>query len=318
LICVFQAILNLALPSYWGNDIIYEKIKQQQEFNDDVNTLFIGTSRIYYHIDPLLFDKVTLCNSISYNIGSQGIAGLESYRIVDEIIHNAENSDIKTIFIEVPGFNLPSSKNSKSVRATYFINAIQSYRALRFKIDTKASWLSLMSTSIKACKTTLSNALGLQTFRTKCSILKEVLTKKSRLVRDSKRGFYGQERTVKKNSVVKSRSRIANKFYNSLSKSAPEEIEFLTKMINDQVRRAKENGINIVYVLMPKMSLKQYQDVYQSFSQLDIQNKINLSNPKEYPQYYNRKLSSDKVHLNTKGAKSMTKEFALHYNQFCS
>ena len=315
-ICLIQLVTNFALPAYWGNEVIFKKFSQQKKFDSTVNTLFIGTSRIHYHIDPIQFDSNTKQKTNSYNVSSQGTAGLESFKIIDEIIRNSEKNNINTIFMEVPSFNLPADKNLNSVRATYYIGPKQMYMALKYHLDKNTSLISSIKVALKAGKITLVNLLGLHTFKPKFKIFRNSVFENSRLNRDSKRGFRTLDRSVARQSILKPRLKMATDFYSKHIKDDSTEIEFLTETINKQIKNAQEKGITIIYILMPKMSLTQYKDIYHSFNQLKGKNKLNLSNPKKYPKFYKHNFSSDKVHLNSKGAKSMTKEFANHYNEF--
>lgn len=315
-VCVFQTLLNTILPPYWGNEVIYKKFKQLDSSNEQVNTLFIGTSRVHCHIDPTQFDKETRGESKSWNIASPGAAGLETFRIVNDIINTSKTHAIKTIYVEMPSYNAPPVENASNVRATYFLDIPQWSKSIAYMCGRDKGILYIISETIRSTTLLFSNLLGLNHFKTKLDILSDVLFENEIVDTNNNRGFAGLKKTAKDFGPIKTRLQFARKFYSLSVDNKDHEVTFLTKDIKGLIDKASEKGISLVYVLMPKIPLSKYIDNYQSFIQLDSKNRLNFSNPKVYPQLYELKYSSDKAHLNIHGAKVVTSKLADHYKQW--
>ena len=74
-------------------------VKEQLLTDFKANTVFIGSSRTLYGVDPQLFDSLYKGYSRSYNLGLFSLSPSNSFKIAHKIIE--ENTEIKTIFIEL-------------------------------------------------------------------------------------------------------------------------------------------------------------------------------------------------------------------------
>lgn len=309
-----QITSNVLLPAYWGNEVICKKYLKMESSYKIVNTVFIGTSRIHCHIDPLQFDKETNYKTESWNIAAPGAGGLETYRIVNELINNTTYHSIRTIYLEMPSYNAPPVENASNVRATYFLDIRRWWKSIAFMRERQEEVASIFMKCLKSSKLLISNLFGLNHFKAKLSVLVEKVYSQENNIANKNKGFNGLNRTAKDLGPIKTRLQFARKFYATQAKNEKNEIKYLTNDIQDLISKAEHSGIKLVYVLMPKIPFSKYEDNYQSFIQLNLKNRLNLSNPKEYPDFYRLKYSADKAHLNKKGAKLMTSEFAKHYN----
>lgn len=315
-IWVLQFAITSELPSFWGNEVIHRKFQQMKHYSAEVGTVFIGTSRIHCHIDPNFYDTITRNKFTSYNLGAPGASGLENYRIVEEIIDNSPEHNIRTIYVEMPSFTPPPKKNEHSIKATYFLDFQNLWKTIRFSCEAKTNNLTFVKNILLATKIALINAISLKSIEPKLKIAYSKYITQDTINPDKKKGFSGLKKTIKQKKDLNKRVKIAKQFYKSKVKDTNNEITYLTDEIRDQIQKAKAADINLIYVLMPKLPMKKYIDNYHSFTKLNSQNKLNLSNPKNFPQFYSVKHSSDLAHLNTIGAKLMTKEFAKHYMKY--
>ena len=67
------------------------------QFENNINTVFVGSSRIFRHIDPEVFDSITGLSS--YNLGYAGLFPFRSYDFLEKLA--IEDTQIKNIFIEL-------------------------------------------------------------------------------------------------------------------------------------------------------------------------------------------------------------------------
>lgn len=99
LFLVFKLALTLLVGQLTTDprrDITTRK-KHLQAFNP--NTVFIGTSRTLYGIDPQIFDSLNAGKTNSYNMGLFSLSFANSLKIARDLIQN--NSKTKTVFVEL-------------------------------------------------------------------------------------------------------------------------------------------------------------------------------------------------------------------------
>jgi hypothetical protein len=90
---------------------------------DEFDTLFIGSSRIYFQISPAIFDRVTRESGLptrSFNFGIGGMYLPESAYLLEQIL-NLKPRNLKWIFIEYDEMQTKwSTENQTSRRALYW------------------------------------------------------------------------------------------------------------------------------------------------------------------------------------------------------
>ena len=88
------------------NDLIHEK---------EVNTVFVGSSRIFRHVNPILFDSLTGLKS--YNLGYAGLFPFRSYDFIQQL---ELTDNIQHIFIELA----PLALLGKNFNSEPFVHSI--------------------------------------------------------------------------------------------------------------------------------------------------------------------------------------------------
>lgn len=99
LIIAFKLAVVVIVAQFYDDprrDIASRK-KHCAAFNP--NTVFIGTSRTLYGIDPAHFDSLNAQTTRSYNFGMFSLSPYSTIRIADELL--SENPAIQTIYIEL-------------------------------------------------------------------------------------------------------------------------------------------------------------------------------------------------------------------------
>src|SRR5438876_6958602 len=90
---------------------------------DEFDTLFIGSSRIYFQISPVIFDRVTRESGLpthSFNFGIGGMYLPESAYLLEQIL-NLKPRNLKWVFIEYDELQTKwSPENQTSRRALYW------------------------------------------------------------------------------------------------------------------------------------------------------------------------------------------------------
>jgi hypothetical protein len=102
---------------------VSQKFRFFTAHKDEFDTLFIGSSRIYFQISPAVFDRVTRESGLSTHSFNFGIGGMylpESAYLLEQIL-NLKPRNLKWIFIEYDEMQTKwSAENQTSRRALYW------------------------------------------------------------------------------------------------------------------------------------------------------------------------------------------------------
>jgi hypothetical protein len=115
--------LHAVLPFPEIDDGVSQKFRFFSAHKDEFDTLFIGSSRIYFQISPAVFDRVTRESGLpthSFNFGIGGMYLPESAYLLEQIL-NLKPRNLKWIFIEYDEMQTRwSAENQTSRRALYW------------------------------------------------------------------------------------------------------------------------------------------------------------------------------------------------------
>jgi len=115
--------LRAVLPFPEIDGGVSQKFRFFATHKDEFDTLFIGSSRIYFQLSPAIFDRVTRESGLpthSFNFGIGGMYLPESGYLIDQIL-NLKPRNLRWIFIEYDELQTKwSPENQTSRRALYW------------------------------------------------------------------------------------------------------------------------------------------------------------------------------------------------------
>ena len=115
--------LHTVLPFPEIDDGVSQKFRFLSAHKDEFDTLFIGSSRVYFQISPAIFDRVTRESGTpthSFNFGIGGMYLPESAYLLEQIL-NLKPRNLRWIFIEYDELQTKwSTENQSSRRALYW------------------------------------------------------------------------------------------------------------------------------------------------------------------------------------------------------
>ena len=118
---------------------VSQKFRFFSAHKDEFDTLFIGSSRIYFQISPAIFDRVTGENGLpthSFNFGIGGMYLPESAYLLEQIL-NLKPRNLRWVFIEYDEMQTKwSPENQTSRRALYWADWKRVSLLLRKLTDT--------------------------------------------------------------------------------------------------------------------------------------------------------------------------------------
>jgi len=118
LVCLW--LIKKTVPYHYGNDLLAHKLEYLEENIDNYNTLFVGSSHVYRHVDVQEFDNLT--GNKSYNLGNDGMFGLEANYIVEQFLERNEIDRPFNVFYHKTEPRRIAKKNLHTNRAKYFMD----------------------------------------------------------------------------------------------------------------------------------------------------------------------------------------------------
>jgi len=116
-------VLHAILPFPEIDGGVSQKFRFFAAHKDEFDTLFIGSSRIYFQISPAVFDRVTRESGLptrSFNFGIGGMYLPESAYLLEQIL-NLKPRNLRWVFIEYDEMQTKwSPENQTSRRALYW------------------------------------------------------------------------------------------------------------------------------------------------------------------------------------------------------
>ena len=117
------ACLRVVLPFPEIDGGVSQKLRFFAAHKDEFDTLFIGSSRVYFQISPAVFDRVTHENGLpthSFNFGIGGMYLPETAYLLEQIL-NLKPRNLRWVFIEYDELQTKwSLENQTSRRALYW------------------------------------------------------------------------------------------------------------------------------------------------------------------------------------------------------
>jgi hypothetical protein len=137
---ILHALLPPAIPQG-----VEEKLKFFAEHKDEFDTLFLGSSRIYYAISPEIFDKTTSENGLqtrTFNFGINGMFPAETFYVLEQVL-KTKPRNLKWVVIEMEEIqNKWTEKEIGTQRILYWHDWPRTVMTLRKTLDPRgdARW----------------------------------------------------------------------------------------------------------------------------------------------------------------------------------
>lgn len=336
-ICLFiMQILRLNIDKFWAGKVISNKETLYQNILDELDLIFVGTSRVNHGINPFVVDSIFIEKYNkplkSFNWGISGATFGEIDYVLDYISTN-KGKKLKHIILELPSIytsigdkfcktNLRTNRNiywqtfsttknsilntinfnltnySKGQLYQKSFNYITNYFANLYNVGMLPSFIK----NYRQYKNTISelNILGYSNIYD--NKFDDVLNAKVKFTKNPKKIL----NLKKKNSnIYFTKSNPPHNLFNS---------NYLQYLIN-KIIQFEKIGIKLIIITLPMMNENSYEELGSLFWQLPENNTINFTNAKAYPQFYNKENIWDGTHFNNKGAKEFSILLAKKINK---
>lgn len=321
-IVVFFIVLTALLlikkeiaPYYISDPIFKAKYDDFSKRKESFNSVIFGSSRLYRHVNVLYLDSLLNDYNLStYNFSNGATYNPESYFLYDRFLESKDSENIKYAFVELQQLHPYSDSNTKTTKASYW-NTIK-YLYYSFVYINNSDYDSEKKQELYSCYLR-SFFFGLFDF----SFLKNIF-KSSEIMDIGNNGFYPLEKAMNENdkndgfkkrweklhsdtTLLKNRIESAKIKIESIPSKALN--KYHLKFLNSLISRSSQKGVKLIYILPPRLTNNQYNELIPICNSLPPENTIILYSYSVYGDLYTIDNSFDIGHLNSKGANLFTK-----------
>jgi hypothetical protein len=318
LVFIGLSLKKAALPYYLGNNQFNQKRSHFQANQADFNTIFFGSSRIYRHINPILFDSLLVEEKIhSYNFGCRGAANPEAYFLYENFVNELPKNQIKYAILEIQRVKL-FHPNETTTRGSYW--------------NTWANFQYGMTHIWHSNRQILDKITGLYTFG-KSFIYSfydlEIFKKRSYKLPSKKEnatnGFYAIDQFMQETNpkgLIRQEEKLlvdtSKLIQQRLAGEKPYDFYWKNNSINpihyekllELIEISKKKGIHLFIFLPPKFGAKFYAKFIPIINQLPQKNVINMFGYQKYADLFLSKHAYDYAHLKGSSAVLHTRYLA--------
>ncbi len=317
-LCILS-FLDRRLPFYWGNEGLVGKMNKLEADHFDYDTYFVGSSRVYRHIIPSLFDSLNQGATHSFNLGYLATRPPEMYYFLDRFIDKC-NEKTKYIFVELGMIQNLTDINRGTLRSKYYLDYEQ------YTTATSACM------SNKRYETAWNYTLSYLSRMARMGMIVKSLTfdKKnghSKVLGKHGDGYYGLEEEMKDVGNTDSTfiKRLAyfykdtttlTKRYEKTLKEHKKNTSALVaapanlRQLHQIIEKAAQKSIKIIIIRSPRNP-----GLTPLYNALETENKLDMSNPVKYSEFYLTKYSFDVGHFNQAGSQLFTRALADEFQR---
>lgn len=307
-----------------ADSVVRHKVEDLRRHTEDVDLLFVGTSRVYRQLDSELFDaRLTELGRpvASYNFGLNGMRHIESRHTVRRLLRSGLPR-LRWLVIELTGeithdrWGLMHERDVKTTRNIEWHTPALTLLVLRGLADAEiplgdklaGSWVHARRLGLR-----LSN-LGLAVRVVDAYLHGAPLALPHRagfLPFEAEEAYYASVGAPFDSARMRIGSNWLDGQVGKLRRHASDvpPPSLLAASLATQVAEVRARGVEPIYVKVPP---HWYEDVsmYSEQTPHDLPHLIDLTDPDRYPQFYRRKNYFNGFHLNTHGAEMLTRALA--------
>lgn len=304
LICI--QVLQPELPLAFGNTLAQHKLNLYKKKQKQFNTVFIGSSKIYRHIIPSMFDKHSTVKTKSYNLGTEAMFHCETSFILRNLLQSNSANHLDYVFVLAQKADHLTRRNSNNYRKRYYQDAHNAIFLIKFFALTNSNTLWIH----------LANVIKHHFFRRKGNLSRLQMSEKDQISLQRQSGFLAADQEHKlqaRKNQVEFSDRLLGDIYikelkeayyaNHISKS--EQLLISDYTFLDSLCKSKE--IELWFIHMP--------DFAKLKNHMKHLNNIIIGSSCDYPDLWLAKNRYNNAHLNKKGAQIFSKRVAEEFDK---
>jgi len=330
-------ILRSFVPYFWHTEFLanYEQLLEEDK---NINTLFLGSSRIANGIVPEVFDdEVAKLNGPlvkSFNIAIPGVANGENYRMIHRIINEKKFDNIKYVFLEMGSINYSvgdqfcADKVVHSAKTTYWLDKTATQSSIQdvwnHPFDQKARKRYIQNYLVGFLQNQF-NAGYYESFldfyykrdienfgkgTRESNGYRNAEKSKSRLMKKNRKDYVQSDGKLSKAKAQASRKVFSGEYDVTIKNQ--QNLDHLHQLIET----AKAQKVHLFFHIPPLVNAKYYPEIVALYRKLPDAHKLQTSNVFEFPELYEMEYIYDGTHLKEKGAALASQYLAQKFVHF--
>lgn len=338
LILLFSLLLGISLlylallplPVAWGDDVLQAKYEFYRQHAAQYNTLFIGSSRIYRHISPQVFDQQST-DIASFNLGASSFFYPKTDALLREILAD-KPANLKYVIFEFDDVRYdPGLVNLHTTPVKYWYTPESTYLLIRSTFHADFSLARKFLYTAANLVTLLEKYLNVGLAVDQLTFLNQPPSGE-KYVGPQQDGFYSADQELQEQTpenimeadlqlrfeeFLSNPRQLATRLAQSeaafarYKPGAPYNRDHLARL-SELISLAEAQNVKLIFLLPPRRGQK-YDELLPVFYQLPAQNRIELANPQRYPELYAVDTSFDVAHLTHEGATIFTRLLAEQF-----
>ena len=324
----------LDLPFHWGNEGWNVKYEWFKEHSTEYNTLFLGSSHIYRHINPQVFDRQfgKTANVRSFNLGYQATYNPEVYVLFEEMLNDPELdlSSLKLLVMDLTPVEWMRLGNARSVRGKYYTDIPTWWRTVKqvnqSERGSSGGRFDIMSHYTISLFEKEFNVGMYDEYLEHLTTPRRAVTGKEKFMGPQQNGFlplnrdpafrFRRQKFLDCQQYLVPMSAVNTQYYYECTvaqeQSAAPAAPALHAAAQRLIDMAADKGIYLLFVVMPRSPYKESAPLEAIFPEGQV---INMTDPREYPEFYDLDYVYDRGHLNQKGARVASVKLGRKVNQ---
>lgn len=345
LVFTINSIVHKAFVPYdWGDDVLRVKNEFYNSHQAQFNTVFVGGSLFYRHLDPYQFDSLNAVNGIetsSFNYGVDGNNHIKQMILIDHLL-DQKQTHLKYIFFALSSNSYFEDRNMHTQKFVTWINFKSLKYAIKVAMDEDASLGQRLKVVYQYTLSWLENRLnagtGLNLVKFELTDKKKYKGEKMRQLHlgvhqdgfkpyyfpedvDSAQLSYADQLLYWSNNFFKRNhddmDTIMDMYYKDYLAYEQNGAHLNQAMVDcymDLIEKANKKGIQLIALIPPRSRLP-YSVLLPVYEALPEKNRMNFGNPNEYPAFYDYDNTFNFYHMNPKGAAIYTEEVSKAFNK---
>lgn len=329
---VISVGISFFTPYHWGNPWFSSKIQFLEKKKEiKYNTFFLGSSRIYRQINPILFDStfnsISLDKTNSFNLGAPATFNPQTYYLFESFLNSNLSQNTKYCFIELMEVDLLDDYFMHQERTTYWQNPSDLFFVFKsIYMNKNLDIKKKLKSASNYCVSYLEKVFRLGHFGKQIVESNYYDSKYVGIHRDGffsleldfettnnkkvKKHLFDRKKTIiKKPRIIEKRKKRIAKLYKNISNDY--DGVNLNKVL-ELIQKSNQKGILLIFIISPRNVSKQLLSLSR---QIPENNLIDMANPRTYPELYEYKNSFDVGHLNSTGANLYSKMLAREFEK---
>lgn len=317
-------VVKSMMPYYWGNPWWRAKMKILDHMGQKPSVYFIGSSRTYRHIIPTVFDSILASsgtNLRSFNLGAPATFSPQTYYLLEHAIAQKDIPNGSTVFLEYKNIQAIEAGIESTARSTYWVNwkelayVAKDHIHCRSRCDSNSFFWPYLRAYLK-------NMFHIGQFK---GLIGEYESQYEELDRINSAGFLSlsKESTQYPPRGVQFKPRIDEFLSDTLvadrrksgglmmrSSTIVSPCSALLSRLTELNDLCQTHNIDLIHLLPPTVMAR---SEWATFQALPANQRLDMGDPRAYPEFYHVVNLFDKGHLNEQGAILYTHGLAKEY-----